>query len=154
IFVRHGDRALRDALDRGLDVLVASGTLQTLYEKYGIWNDAQGELRDWTGEKFGVTDDEAPTGWRLLWHYRMLLVDAAVMTVVLSVASMPLAMLIGLFVALGRLYGPAALKSVLACYVELLRGTPLMLQLFVLFYLLKLHPLVAGIAGLAINYSA
>jgi polar amino acid transport system substrate-binding protein len=39
-------------------------------------------------------------------------------------------------------------------YVELLRGTPLMLQLFVLFYLLKLPPMVAGIAGLAINYSA
>ena len=42
----------------------------------------------------------------------------------------------------------------LAGYVELLRGTPLMLQLYVLFYLLRLPPLVAGIAGLAINYSA
>ena len=42
----------------------------------------------------------------------------------------------------------------LAGYVELIRGTPLMLQLFVLFYLLKLPPWVAGIAGLAINYSA
>ena len=38
--------------------------------------------------------------------------------------------------------------------MELIRGTPLMLQLFVLFYLLKLPPWVAGIGGLAINYSA
>ncbi len=50
--------------------------------------------------------------------------------------------------------GPAPLRAVLAGYVELLRGTPLMLQLFVLFYLLKLPPWVAGIGGLAINYSA
>ena len=42
----------------------------------------------------------------------------------------------------------------LSGYVELIRGTPLMLQLFVLFYLLRLPPWVAGISGLAINYSA
>src|SRR5206468_12925384 len=72
----------------------------------------------------------------------------------LSVTSMPLAMLIGLLVALGRQYGHPTLKVFLGAYVELLRGTPLMLQLFVLFYLLRLPPLVAGIAGLAINYSA
>jgi polar amino acid transport system substrate-binding protein len=63
-------------------------------------------------------------------------------------------MAIGLFVALGRLYGPRIVRLVLSGYVELLRGTPLMLQLYVLFYLLRLPPLVAGISGLAINYSA
>jgi polar amino acid transport system substrate-binding protein len=67
---------------------------------------------------------------------------------------MPLAMALGLLVAVGRLYGPGPLKVMLTGYVELLRGTPLMLQLYVLFYLLKLDPWVAGIAGLAINYSA
>ena len=56
--------------------------------------------------------------------------------------------------ALGRLYGPRPLRWLLVVYVELLRGTPLMLQLFVLFYLLRLPALVAGIGGLAINYSA
>ena len=67
---------------------------------------------------------------------------------------MPLAMAFGLLIALGRLYGPRPLAAVLSGYVELIRGTPLMLQLFVLFYLLKLPPWVAGISGLAINYSA
>ncbi len=83
-----------------------------------------------------------------------MLIDAALMTIVLSVTSMPLAIVLGLFIALGRMYGPAPLRTVLTAYVELLRGTPLMLQLFVLFYLLRLPALVAGIAGLAINYSA
>jgi polar amino acid transport system substrate-binding protein len=154
IFVRRGDQALRTALDRALGNLLTSGALRRLYEKYGLWNDAQGELASWTGEQPRGSGTASPTGWRLLWRYRPLLLDAALMTILLSVTSMPLAMLIGLFVALGRLYGPASLKPVLAGYVELLRGTPLMLQLFVLFYLLKLPALVAGIAGLAINYSA
>lgn len=154
IFVRRGDEALRAALDRAIEHLTASGSLRAIYEKYGIWNDAQGELIGWTGEAFRMTGVVPPRGWRLVWNYRTLLLDAALMTILLSVTSMPLAMLIGLFVALGRLYGPRILQVALAAYIELLRGTPLMLQLFVLFYVLRLPAEVAGIAGLAINYSA
>jgi polar amino acid transport system substrate-binding protein len=81
------------------------------------------------------------------------------MTILLSVASFPLAILIGLSVAVGRLHGPAWLRPLLAGYVELLRGTPLMLQLYALFFLLPkvglaLPALVAAILGLAMNYSA
>jgi polar amino acid transport system substrate-binding protein len=93
-------------------------------------------------------------GWALLRQYQTRLFDAAFVTIALSVCSMPLAMALGLLIALGRLYGPRPLGAVLSGYVELIRGTPLMLQLFVLFYLLKLPPWVAGISGLAINYSA
>ena len=35
-----------------------------------------------------------------------------------------------MFIAIGRLYGPAAVSAVLTGYVELIRGTPLMLQLY------------------------
>jgi polar amino acid transport system substrate-binding protein len=63
-------------------------------------------------------------------------------------------MAIGLAVALGRLYGPAPLRTVLTGYVEILRGTPLMLQLYVLFFVFKLPSWTAGICGLAVNYSA
>jgi polar amino acid transport system substrate-binding protein len=82
------------------------------------------------------------------------MLEAAGVTIALSLGSMPLAMLLGLLIALGRIYGPLPVRAVLGGYVELIRGTPLMLQLFVLFYLLKLNPWVAGIGGLAINYSA
>jgi polar amino acid transport system substrate-binding protein len=154
IFVRHDDPALRDALDRALDHLITSGSLRRIYEPYSLWNSAQDELTGWTGEKFRPSATGSPGGWRLLWNYSPVLLDAAQLTILLSVTSMPLAMILGLFVALGRMYGPTLLKSVLTGYVELLRGTPLMLQLFVLYYLLKLPDLVAGIGGLAINYSA
>ena len=44
IYVRKEDGSLRDALDQGLARLVASGELRRIYEKYGIWTEAQSEL--------------------------------------------------------------------------------------------------------------
>jgi polar amino acid transport system substrate-binding protein len=154
IYVRARDRPLRDALDRAIARLAASGELRRLYERYGIWTEAQNELSAFEGPIEPVLGKRGERGWALLRRYLSPLVDAAFVTVALSVTSMPLAMVLGLFVAIGRLYGPRLLKPLLTGYVELIRGTPLMLQLFVLFYLVKLPPWVAGISGLAINYSA
>jgi polar amino acid transport system substrate-binding protein len=67
--------------------------------------------------------------------------------------------LVGLAVAVGRTYGPPFLRPLLAAYVEFLRGTPLLLQLYAIYFLLPkiglaLPALAAAIAGLALNYSA
>ncbi len=160
MYLRKGDERLRDSLDRGIARLARSGALKALYERYGIWTDLQGELvREVAGEPKAERDAGSLKGWRLIERYGFTLILAAGLTVFLSVTSMPLAIAMGLLVALGRLYGPRFLRPMLASYVELLRGTPLMLQLYVLFFLLPeigvdLPPLVAGILGLAINYSA
>jgi polar amino acid transport system substrate-binding protein len=154
IYVSKRDHALRDALDRGLARLIASGELRRLYERHGIWTDAQNELSGIGGPIEPTPGQRIDHGWALLRRYLPLLLDAAWVTIALSVTSMPLAIVLGLLIAIGRLYGPRPLRVLLTGYVELIRGTPLMLQLFVLFYLLKLPPWVAGISGLAINYSA
>ncbi len=154
IYTRANDRALREALDQGLARLIARGDLRRLYEKYGIWSEAQRELENFTGPLEVISGRPAEGGWALVGRYWSLLVEAACVTIALSLGSMPLAMLLGLVIAIGRIYGPIPVRAVLTGYVELIRGTPLMLQLFVLFYLLKLPPWVAGIGGLAINYSA
>ncbi len=154
IFVRRPDAALRDALDRGIARLADSGALRRIYERYGIWTDAQAELATIPGPLEPVQGRAADSGWTSLRRFLPRLLDAARVTITLAIASMPLAMAIGLFVALGRLYGPRPLSLLLTGYIELIRGTPLMLQLYVLFYLVKLSPWVAGIAGLAINYAA
>jgi polar amino acid transport system substrate-binding protein len=89
-----------------------------------------------------------------------LLVQAAGMSVLLTCAAMPLAIVAGLFVALGRLYGPAPLRVSLTAYVEILRGTPVLLQIFTIYYVippalgLNLSPFPAAVLGLALNYSA
>ncbi len=154
IYVRAQDHALRDALDQGIGRLAASGDLRRLYERYGIWTEAQNELAAFQGPIEPAPGKRGESGWTLLRRYLPRLLDAARVTIALSVTSMPLAMVLGLLIAIGRLYGPRPLAALLYGYVELIRGTPLMLQLFVLFYLVRLPPWVAGIAGLAINYAA
>jgi polar amino acid transport system substrate-binding protein len=154
IYTRKEDQDLCDALDKGLERLIAAGDLRRMYEKYGIWTEAQGALAGFPGPLPVVTSRPAVRGLALLGHYGYRLLQAALVTIALSFGSMPLAMTLGLLIAVGRLYVPAPVRTVLAGYVELIRGTPLMLQLFVLFYVLKLPPWVAGIGGLAINYSA
>ncbi|WP_205678786.1 ABC transporter permease subunit [Aquisphaera insulae] len=154
IYTGAGDPSLRDALDRGIGRLLKSGELRRIYEKYGIWTEAQAELETFDGPIEVVTGERTGGGLSLIRQYSGLLLDAATVTVLLSFGSMPLAMAVGLLVALGRLYGPAPMRTALTGYVELIRGTPLMLQLYVLFFVLRLPAWVAGIAGLAINYSA
>ncbi len=154
IYTRAEDRSLRDALDRGLAKLIAGGDLRRIYEKYGIWTESQQELAAFNGPIEIVSSQNGRHGWGLISQYAPRLWDATLVTIGLSLGSFPLAMALGLTIAVGRNYGPAPLRTVLTGYVELIRGTPLMLQLFVLFYVLRFPPWVAGILGLAINYSA
>ncbi len=158
MYVRRGDVALRDAIDAGIGEMLDRGELRAIYERYSLWNPAQDELASW--RRATSTGTVADRGWRrILAANAPMIARAAWMTVLLSVCSMPIAMLVGLLVALARLYGPRPLRTLAVVYVELTRGTPLMLQLFVLYFLLPevgivLPDLVAGILGLALNYSA
>jgi polar amino acid transport system substrate-binding protein len=92
-------------------------------------------------------------------RYGSTLLEAAGLTVILSVLSFPLAIAAGLLIALGRLYGPRWLRPLLVSYVEFLRGTPLMLQLYFIFFFLPeigiaIPAFWTAIWGLAMNYSA
>jgi polar amino acid transport system substrate-binding protein len=159
VYVRKDDTQLRDRLNSCLREAIKDGTLERIYKDYDLWNDDQKELAtlayDWprgTGED--STDDDED--WR---DYAIVLLKAAGLTVVLSFLSMPLAMLAGLLIALGRLYGPSWLDWLLRAYVELIRGTPLLLQIFVIYFLLpelgiNIPGFAAAVIGLAINYSA
>jgi polar amino acid transport system substrate-binding protein len=157
IYVRRDENALRAALDRAILALRADGTLRAIDERYGIWTPAQEDAALLALPELGAQDGTHERSF--LARYLPLLLQSAGMTVLLSVLSFPLAIAIGIAVALGRLYGPRWLATLLATYVEVLRGTPLMLQLFVIFYVLpsfgvRLDAFVAGVLGLAINYSA
>ena len=80
-------------------------------------------------------------------------------TVVATVIVMALALMAGLPVALARISGNALLRFVSTVYVQVLRGTPVLLQLFVLYYVLpfagiKFAPWTAGILGMSAAYAA
>ncbi len=168
IYLRPEDGRLRDELNSGIRDLLADGTLKSIYDKYHIWNGAQATLA--STEVQQAPDQMQPTearkrGWAIVLEKLPLLLDSAWVTIRLSVISMPLAIIVGLLVAIGRLYAPGIVRWPLGLYVEVIRGTPLMLQLFVIFYVIPsaiampewmrdYFPWVAAIAGLAINYSA
>jgi len=148
--------ALGRAVDEALGRIIADGRLKRIYDRWDLAGRQQIlALRDAA---------EIPVAGRsslrqLAVSSLPLLLASAGMTVLLSSAAFPLAILIGLSIAIGRLHGPVWLRPILAGYVEVVRGTPLMLQLYALFFLLPkiglaLPALVAAIAGLAINYSA
>jgi polar amino acid transport system substrate-binding protein len=85
--------------------------------------------------------------------------QGAAVTLLLSVAAMALAVVLAAALALARVYGPAPLPALALGYVELFRGTPLLLQLIVVYYGLpelgvRLSPLVAGWLALGLNYAA
>ncbi len=162
IAFRPGNDALAAPIDDALDRLLRGGTMERIYQKWGIWNDDQGELRN-----ARVSDILAES--RRLWTFRRyfpLLLEGAWLTVRLSVTSFLLAMGIGLVIALGRLYGIAPLRWLSVGYVEFFRGIPVLLLLYFLYYgladlstayglgFLKLAPLAAAIMGLGLNYGA
>ncbi len=153
IFVRPNDTQLRDRLNEALRALLRDGSLRRIFDKYGLWNKDQEQL-------LALADNWSPQpgAGQGLPEYAWLLVQAAGVTVLLACLAMPLAMLIGLLIAVGRLYGPRWLDWMLTAYVEILRGTPVMMQLFVIYYMLAgyvdIPAFWAGVFGLAINYSA
>ena len=91
-------------------------------------------------------------------RYLPSLLQASVVTIVLSCLSMALAVAFGVLIATGRVYGSRAVRLALTGYVELMRGTPILLQLFVLYYgiaaAIRLPAFVAALLGLALNYAA
>jgi polar amino acid transport system substrate-binding protein len=92
--------------------------------------------------------------------YLPRLLKGALITVELSVVSMVLAIVLGLGLALVRLYGAAPLRWLATVYVEVVRGTPLLIQLYLIYYGLpdlvgiRLNAFVAAVLGLALNYAA
>jgi polar amino acid transport system substrate-binding protein len=88
-----------------------------------------------------------------------LFATGAAVTLAVSVASMALAIALGMLLAMGRAYGPAPVRWFAVAYVELFRGTPLLVQLVMIYFGLPelgvtLHPFAAGVLALGLNYAA
>ncbi|MDG2527387.1 cystine ABC transporter permease [Caulobacter endophyticus] len=88
-----------------------------------------------------------------------LLLKGAVYTVLLSVIGMSLGLLLGFGLALMRLSRSPLLRWPAAVYVSAFRGTPLLVQLFLIYYGLpqfgvELPPLLAAGIGFSLNVAA
>ncbi len=151
---------LRDEVDAALREGMRDGTLEGIFRTWGVWNDDQPRLfarvlaGEGQGEAGAVAGPSAGT-WR---RYLPSLLQAALVTLVLSCVAMALAVALGVAIATGRVYGGPVLRAVLTVYVEVMRGTPVLLQLFVIYYgmaeIVRLPAFAAALLGLGLNYAA
>jgi polar amino acid transport system substrate-binding protein len=161
------DAPLRDAIDDILRGAMRDGSLERIFRKWEVWNDDQPALYatllagqpvvpvsglDTSASVATLARGEA------VRRYLPSLLRASVITIVLSCLSMGVAVIIGTLIATGRVYGGRLARALLTGYVELVRGTPILLQLFVLYYgiaaAIRLPAFAAALLGLALNYAA
>jgi len=160
----RADSVLRDSVDAVLRAAMVDGTLERIFRRWNVWDESQGALfrrvagRDMAVDGVVGAQPAAPLRPAAVWAYLPSLGRAAVITAVLSALSMTLAIVVGVLVASGRVYGAAPLRALMTGYVEVMRGTPLLLQLFVLYYglagVVRLPAFLAAVLGLGLNYAA
>ena len=159
--------ALRESVNEVLRNAMRDGTLERIFRKWRVWNEDQPAL--FTNVLAGkplapvvgfdpIDNDAMLPKWRTMRAYLPALFRAAAITMVLSCLSMALAVIIGVSIASGRIYGGKIARSLLTAYVEIIRGTPILLQLFILYYgiveLIRLPAFIAALLGLGLNYAA
>jgi polar amino acid transport system substrate-binding protein len=157
---------LRDRVNAILHAAMRDGGLERIFRRWNVWNDDEPKMfaRILAGEQippvigFDTTSTASGTQWEAARRYLPSLLRASGITIILSCLSMGLAVVVGVLIATGRVYGGRIARGALTGYVELVRGTPILLQLFVLYYGLaaavKLPAFAAALLGLALNYAA
>jgi polar amino acid transport system substrate-binding protein len=156
--------ALRDRVDEALRAAMRDGRLEQIYRRWDIWDARQAAfVHAEPAASREVTDvggvAHAPAGtWATAVRYLPAVLRASLVTIVLSCLAMALAVAAGVVIASGRLYGGTVLRAALTAYVEVTRGTPVLLQLFVIYYglasVVRLPAFAAAWLGLGLNYAA
>ncbi len=174
-----GNLALRDQMDEILMGAMRDGRLEGIFRKWGMWNEDQRALyesvagtnsarpsgdalnaqgNDGRAQRANESTAESLSAWAAAQRYLPSLLRAAGITIVLSGFAMALAVVVGILIATGRVYGPRPLQVALTAYVEVVRGTPLLLQLFLLYFglaaVVQLPAFLAALLGLGLNYAA
>jgi polar amino acid transport system substrate-binding protein len=172
IGIRKADTELLRDINAALDELRENGTLKRIYMDWGIYNAATAQF---LGDPGPVTNGTAPRyrdyleaaqgertfteQIRQYWTFLPLLLRGALVTLEISAVAMTIAIAMGLFLAVLRVFGPRLIAWLAVGFIEVIRGTPLLIQLFIIFYGLpslgiRFSPFWAAVIGLGINYAA
>ncbi len=171
IAVRKDDVELLNRINKAIRSLALAGTLRKIYEEWNLWNYTMAlYLNDRSPSnimpvkyQYYMNSTRSPESISdYVQRYVLSLpsfAKGAVLTVIISVASMLLAIIVGLFLALGKIYGPFVISKLSIMIIELIRGTPLLIQLYFIYYGLPklgiaMAPMVAAVVGLGLNYAA
>lgn len=97
--------------------------------------------------------------WNYAWEILPVLAEASVITVQVTVMGFAVALVVGLLLAIGRMVGPRWLRLTVSAVVEFIRSTPLLIQIFFLYYVmpefnLALDAMLTGVLALGLHYGA
>ena len=150
IGIRKGDAELKAAIDAALLAMRKDGELEQILRKAKLWDDRQTVQQQGPGVKRAANSFDGDMFLQFL--------AAAWVTLQLSVIAFLIAVPLGMLLAIARVYGGTPVRAIARLYIEVFRGTPVLLQLFVLYYGLaayvNLGPMQAAIIGLGMNYAA
>lgn len=152
--VRKDSPVLKKELDKAIKELIYSGELEKIYRKWNLWSERQEKLKELAGSSAQMPNERAS-----LKKYIPLLLKGALMTILISCLAMALAVFAGFALCMGKLYGGPIIRFFCNCYIEVIRGTPLLIQLYLLYYGLpnlglQLNAFVAAVLGVGLNYAA
>jgi polar amino acid transport system substrate-binding protein len=138
---RKGDNTLREAFDQALARLKASGELAALYRRWKIWTQDQASIgivdraeivgnTETTANADGAAASRAFSWPAVFWA----LAKACVNTIILTVLAMPLAVMLGVLLAIAMRSQVRRIAWPARVYVAVVRGTPLLVQLYLVYY--------------------
>jgi polar amino acid transport system substrate-binding protein len=155
------ESARRDSANVILRAAMRDGSLEKVFREWNVWDESQAA---YFARVLAASENEArkgtakPSALGSARTYVPALLRAAGVTLALSILAMALAVIAGLLIAAGRVYGSPLIRAPLTAYVEVVRGTPVLLQLFVIYYglsgVVRLPAFTAAVLGLGLNYAA
>src|SRR6185369_106995 len=183
IGMRPADVELSARVDGALARLIENGELRRILEHWRLWDARQEELStrapvaapsastststsapaapSASGSSLAAAppaEPEPPRSPTLSAAQLGLFFQGALITILISVCAFAFALPLGVLLAVTRSHGGRVSRFLATAYVELFRGTPVLLQLYVLYYglssVVRLGPIQAAILGLGLNYAA
>jgi L-cystine transport system substrate-binding protein len=148
-FAARKNSGLLPDLNKALDELRADGTLANISQKY-LKANASGAPE--TGQA-----PQPRSAWQLIADNLWPLAKAAITkTIPLTIISFAIGLVIALAVALARLSPNVVLTNVARFYISVIRGTPLLVQLFIVFFALpefgvRIDPFPAAVIAFSLN---
>jgi polar amino acid transport system substrate-binding protein len=171
IAVKKENVDLYRKVDLALKKIADNGKLREILDHWNMWNPMMAAYLDDLSpsqtppvayQKFLQQNNQHKSFSDKLHQYSTflpLLLKGALMTLKVSISGMILAVIFGFFLAISKLYGSKPISWMATIYIEIVRGTPLLIQLFFIFYGLpylglKLAPFTAAFLALGLNYAA
>ena len=169
---KKGNTELRDKVQATLLDMLADGTFEEIAEKWGLEESIclspDDQVRDENAVAATVTDSASTSKkntnfWDKFCSITKQLAEGLLASLVIFFLTLLFSLPLGLLVAAGRMCKIAPIRWLVKFYISIARGTPLMLQLLVVFYgpyylfgatLTTSYRFQAVIIGFALNYAA